>query len=43
VIDGVGTMIGDETEVSDSFCCLDADKSDVFLVVWSFMGRDTGL
>jgi hypothetical protein len=33
-------MTGEELEVSDNFCCLDTDREDVFLVVWSFMDRD---
>lgn len=34
-------MTGEELEVSDNFCCLDTDREDVFLVVWSFMDRAT--
>jgi len=42
VTDGVGTMTGDEDEVSDSFCCLGACKECVFLVFWSFMDHNLG-
>ena len=42
VTDGVGTITGDEDEVSDSFCCLDECKEEAVLVLWSFMGHEFG-
>jgi hypothetical protein len=40
-IDGVGTMTGEEAEVSDSFCFLEEGKEVAFLVLCSFMDQDT--
>jgi hypothetical protein len=41
VADGVGTMIGDDVDVSENFCGgPEIGKEEVFLVCWLFMNQD---
>ena len=40
VTDGVGTITGDEDEVSESFCSLMVGRGVVSFSCWSFMDQD---
>ena len=40
VTDGVGTITGEEDEVSESFCSLIVGRGVVFFSCWSFMDQE---